>query len=118
MSITSVRTIAITLSGDEQYSIADPRLLATNTNSPGVNELKALTTGSNTVTVPAAATVPTAVTIIPPTGNTNSMTLKGVSGDTGIVMHKTVPTSIALDTTVSSFVVTCAAPVNVRFIWT
>lgn len=118
MSITSARTIGITFSGEQQYSIVDSRLNVSNTTSPGVNELKALTTGTNTITVPAAGTVPTAVTIIPPTGNTNAMTLKGASGDTGVPLHKTVPSSVSLDTTASAILVTCAAPINVRFIWT
>lgn len=53
-----------------------------------------LVTGANTIAVPAAATV---AVFIPPAGNTQTLTLKGVSGDTGVRLHKTFPTPIALD---------------------
>lgn len=118
MSITSTRSIAISFAGDQSFTVIDSRLSVVSTTSPAVEELKALTTGSNTITVPSAATTPTAVTIIPPAGNTNTLTLKGVTGDTGVVLHKTQASSIGLDTTQATLCITCAAPTNVRFIWT
>lgn len=118
MSITSVRAISIAFTGGEQYQISDSLLTATNTQSPGINQVLALTTGTNTITVPAVGLTVTAATFIPPVGNTNLMTLKGVAGDTGIALHKTNATSIAIDTTVATFVINAAAPVNLRVIWT
>ncbi len=49
----------------------------------------------------AAITVPantTAMLLIPPSGNVGTITLKGVTGDTGVLLHKTKPTCVALDT--------------------
>lgn len=45
--------------------------------------------GFTAVVPPATAT---AALIIPPTANTNGITLKGVTGDTGIPISKTQPT--------------------------
>lgn len=49
--------------------------------------------GFAAVLVPAAAT---AMLIIPPSANANAITLKGVTGDTGITLSKTMPTALAL----------------------
>jgi len=56
--------------------------------------------------------------IIPPAGNINLMTLKGVAGDTGIPLHLTNPTFIPLNTTFVSLVINAAAAiVGVRLVW-
>lgn len=117
MSTTATRTITIGLSGDvvgtEAFSAA------ANAASPGgVQAPVTLSSGNNTITVPTGGTTPTAVTIIPPVGNTNLITLKGINGDTGVPLHKTDPTSIALDSTCASFVLNAAAQiVGVRLVW-
>jgi hypothetical protein len=55
---------------------------------------------------------------VPPAGNTTNITLKGVTGDTGIQLHDTDPSSISLDAATTSFCVTCAAQITgVRFYW-
>ena len=91
---------------------------ASNTASAGTIEIKTLASGANTITVPTAGTTPTAVTIIPPAGNTTLITLKGVTGDSGVALHATDPTSIALKSTVTSFVLTAASDITgVRLIW-
>lgn len=62
------------------------------------------TTQSFTAATFAAITVPansTAMLIIPPAANVGAITLKGVTGDTGVLIHKTLPTCIALGTTPS-----------------
>lgn len=110
------RRILITYSGDvdgeQQLDAAD------NADSPAMVELKTLAIGANTITVPTAGTVPTAVTIVPPTDNTTSLTLKGVTGDTGVRLHDTDPTTIALDDSVTSFCLTAAAEIiGVRLYW-
>ncbi len=83
------------------------------------SELVALSSGANTITVPTSGSnLPTAVTIIPPAANATSITLKGVTGDTGVRIHNTDPTSIALDSSVTSFVLTAGAGINnVRLVW-
>lgn len=116
MATTSARSMTITFTGDVTQT--QPVSAANNTSSPGQVELKTLSSGANTITVPTSGTVPTAVTLIPPTGNTNLITLKGISGDTGVALHKTDPTTIALDSTVSTFVLNAAATVTgLRLIW-
>jgi hypothetical protein len=117
MATTATRKITITLSGDfvgtEQYPAAS------NAVSPGVRQLVVLASGTNTITPPLGAT-PKAVTIIPPSGNAISITLKGVAGDTGVVLHLTDPTSIALGSATNTFVLTAGSLFTnpVALIWT
>lgn len=62
----------------------------------------ATTTQSFAAATFAAIVVPTgatAVLIIPPVANAGTITLKGVTGDTGVLLNKTKPTVLALDTT-------------------
>lgn len=89
-----------------------------NTNSPGQIDIVTLTTGANTITPPTGGATTRAVTIIPPVSNTNTITLKGVTGDTGVVLHLTDPTSIGLNSSTNTFVLTAAAEiVGVRLVW-
>ena len=68
-----------------------------NGNSPCYLEAGvALVAGANTITPPTKAG---GVLIIPPAGNTIAITLKGVTGDTGIVLAKIAPTLLTFDTT-------------------
>lgn len=117
MSITSARSLTIQFTGDRTQTQTVPA--AQNAGSPGVEEIKALAIGNNVITVPAATGfVATAVTIIPPVANPNALTLKGIAGDTGIPLHKTDPTTIAIDSTVVNFSINAAAVTTVRLIWT
>lgn len=115
MSVTSNRVIGISFSGD----IDAPNLAykaAENTSAPGRIDRTDLSSGANTITVPTGFK---AVTIIPPAGNTTLITLKGVTGDTGVPLHLTDPSSIGLDSTESTFVLTAAGSITgVRLIWT
>jgi hypothetical protein len=116
MGTASARTQTITLTGD--VTATQVNSAGQNPNSPGVNELKSLAVGANTITPPSGGSTPVAVTIIPPAGNIITLTLKGVAGDTGIPLHLTDPTTIALAAGVASFVINVAsAMTGVRFIW-
>lgn len=84
-----------------------------NTNSPGSIQDYSLSLGANTITPPANAT---GCTILFPASNTVLCTLKGVTGDTGIVLHPTDPTRIGLNST-TAFVLTAATSVAIRIIW-
>ena len=77
---TSTRKVTIVYSGDVDGT--QEINAASNADSPAAVEIVTLASGSNTITVPTSGTVPTAVTIVPPTDNTTSITLKGVTGDT------------------------------------
>jgi hypothetical protein len=73
----------------------------------GVMTEVTLASGANTITVPTNAA---GCVIIPPSGNTQTLTLKGVTGDTGIALSKTNPFMLAFDSTPpASFVITAGA---------
>lgn len=116
MSTASARTQTITFTGDVTATQTNAALQ--NPNSPGVNQLLSLAVGTNTIAVPAGGATPVSVTIIPPAGNIVPITLKGVAGDTGIPLHLTDPSTIALAAGVASFVLAAGNVVTgVRFIW-
>jgi len=115
MSSISNWTATLTTIGDDPS--VKPFNAATNVNSPATDQFVNLAMGANTITAPVAA-APTRLTIQPPSGNTQLITLKGVAGDTGVPIHKTDPTSVALDSSVTTLVLNAAAIVNgVRLIW-
>lgn len=92
---------------------------ATNDTSPADMDLVTLASGANTITPPAGAT---ACTIIFPETNTGDdeelVTLKGVSGDTGVVLHPLDPTSIAINNPATTFVLTASGTLaGVRLVW-
>jgi hypothetical protein len=118
MSITSNRTVTVSFSGDITATVNQSALA--NAVSPGeANVLVSLTNGFTTVTAPViSGIVVTGLTIVPPAGNTNLITLKGITGDTGVPIHKTDPTSIALDTTFTSLgLVAVTTITGVRLVW-
>lgn len=78
-----------------------------NATSPSYDILVNLSSGANIITAPTAA-VATRCTIQPPAGNTVLLTLKGVTGDTGVPIHKTDPTSFGIDSTLVTFCLTAA----------
>ena len=113
MAVFSNRSITTGMSSDITFSRVDTA--AENATAPGVIENKNLAQGANTITVPSGSK---AVTMKPPSGNAQTITLKGVSGDTGIALHKTDPTSLGLDS-VSTFVLTAGNTVTgMVFVWT
>lgn len=115
MAVNATRSMTITYSGD--VSGTETIAAAANAVSPGQMEVKNLANGANTITPPVPA--PTGVTIVPPTGNSTSIVLKGITGDTGVRLHNTDPTTIALDSSVASFVLTAGGAIaGVRFFWT
>jgi hypothetical protein len=118
MAAQSTRVTTITFTGDVEGTQTVEA--AANTVSPAGIAIQALASGANTITVPTSTGVTvTACTIIPPSGNTTSITLKGVTGDTGIRLHNTDPTSISIYSTTTDFCLTAGAIIQgVRFIWT
>jgi len=117
MASTSNRTINFTFTGDH---VASPIIsAAANAASPaGIQAPITLASGANTITVPTGGATVTCVTIVKPAGNTQTITFKGITGDTGVALHKTDPDSISLDTTVTSFVLTAGGTITgVTLIW-
>mgnify|MGYP001327104443 CR=1 FL=1 len=116
MAVTSERLTIILFTGDVDASLEYDA--ADNAASPGQIDIITLASGANTITPPTGGSTPLAVTIVPPSGNTALITLKGISGDTGIVLHKTDPCTISLNSTTSTFVLTAASSIaGVRLIW-
>ena len=87
----------------------------TNTSSPAEIEYVTLASGANTLTKPTGARC---CTIVPPAGNTTAITLKGVTGDTGIALHLTDPAEVTMADAATSFCLTAAAELaGVRLFW-
>lgn len=117
MSVTAQRSIHIQLTGD--IEAAESYVAAVNTTSPGQIEVKQLVSGTNTITPPTSAVTARACTILPPASNTLAITLKGIGGDTGVALHPTDPTTIALNSTTGTFVLSVTTTINgTRLIWT
>lgn len=117
MAVASALTVVNNFSGELVSSLS--LAAAPNSNSPGSITVLTLASGANTITLPTGGTVVARATIHPPSGNTETITLKGVTGDTGVVLHKTDPTVIALGTTAAgTFCLTAGGTITgLRIIW-
>lgn len=118
MAVRATRNQNIVYSGDVSANLDFPA--ATNTVSPGSVTIQDLVAGANTITVPVATGVTvTSVTIVPPAGNAETIILKGIEADTGIGIHPTDPTTIALASDTATFVLDAGDAISgVRFAWT
>ncbi len=116
MAVSASRTTTITFTGD--VTGVQTVAAAVNAASPGQMDILSLTTGANTITAPTGGATPKCLTVIPPAGNTQALTLKGITGDTGVPLHLTDPSSISLAGAFVSLVINAAGPVTgVRLIW-
>lgn len=93
-----------------------------NPQSPAVVQAINLISGANTINATNCPAIATAagVFIVPPAGNGTTLTLKGVTGDTGIPIAFTgAPTMISLaNPPVSSFVLTTNSTItNLFLVW-
>ena len=115
MAVTSTRRIINRFSTDDGGITFQSVEEFENVAAPGDVDVQNLSSGANTITPPSGAK---GVTIIFPPGNEVLVTLKGVTGDTGIVLHPTAPTSIGLYSASSTFVLTAASALTgIRLIW-
>jgi hypothetical protein len=80
-----------------------PYTLVPNTASNFAVTEVTLASGANTITVPSWALM---CLIVPPTANSQTLTLKGVTGDTGIAISETLPSLLSFTTAPASFVIT------------
>ena len=114
MSITAVATMSVAYSGDEAAVGAGTTFSTTNSDAAGAGaELKNLSSGFNTVTLPTGKTV-SGVDIYKPSGNTTTITLKGVTGDTGIPLHLTKADRISFASGTTTFGLTTGGAMAVR----
>jgi hypothetical protein len=92
-----------------------------NPNSPATIQLLTLASGANTINATLCPALPQCggVVLIPPAANTIGVTLKGASGDTGIALSLTAPTTLTFTSSPpSSFVLTAANIINgFRLLW-
>ncbi len=120
MSVASTRIVTIAQVGDGlNNSLVFPA--ASNALAAGAIDIFTLS-GSTVIAFPTGGSQTQGATIIPPSGNTNTITVKGTTADVGIVIHKTDPTSLAFDTTTTtqtSIVITVnATTTGLRIVWT
>jgi hypothetical protein len=114
--ITANVSVRVTLTGDLGFD--GSFAITQNINSPGTTEVLDLTTGNNTITIPSPGTSACiGVLVIPPSGSTVVLTLKGVNGDTGFVIHPKNPSYIGVGSEVSSIVINASGAVTCRFIF-
>jgi hypothetical protein len=117
MATTSNRTISVAFTGDLISSLAFAA--AANVASPGSISILTLASGFNTITLPTGGSTVKGAIIVPPSGNTQTLTLKGITGDTGVPLHKTDPCSITFETGTTTFGLTAGGTVTgLRIIWT
>jgi hypothetical protein len=81
-------------------------LTLANATASGQELFTTLASGANSITVPSGTKW---VIIVPPAGNSTTLTFKGVTGDTGVVLHPTEPAIISLASSVSTFCLTASA---------
>jgi hypothetical protein len=116
MSVTSNRYINVAFEDDVVFDESFNAVV--NTLSPGSITLHTLSSGSNTITTPTGGSTVKAATIIPPTSNTLSLTLKGIAGDTGVVISGSEPTSIGFATAPTDFVLAAGGTITgLRIVW-
>ena len=115
----TIRMLAQTNLAGDTGTLLDYTLA--NNYSPCCVQILTLSSGANTIDATSSPMIAQAggVWIIPPSTNTQTLTLKGVTGDTGIAISKVAPTFIAFYTTPpTSFVLTAGAQITgVKLAW-
>lgn len=93
----------------------------TNSDGPLATTTQAFTAATfAAVTFPAllGSAVIKGVIIKPPTTNSGAITLKGVTGDTGIPIHATEPTMLRFaSVTATNFGILCVDATKIEFEW-
>jgi hypothetical protein len=117
MPTSATRTTTISYSGDVNGSQTLPA--AANASTPASITIHSLSIGDNTITVPTGGSTVKGATIVPPAGNAQTITLKGVGADTGIPLSKVDHTSLGFDTAPANFVLNAGGVINgLRIMWT
>jgi len=114
MAVSTTYSVAVQSTGDITYT--QTFTSAANASGSGDIDLQTLASGANTITPPNSSSK--GCLFIPPSGNVVVLTLKGVTGDTGILIHLTNPTLITVASGSTTFVINAASSVTgCRFIW-
>jgi hypothetical protein len=110
-------TLGVTFNmGNDDGTIIDTQLY--NANSVCTVQLLTI----NGFTAIDANSCPTFATsgglfIVPPTGNLSTITLKGVTADTGIPLKVSAPTFLCLPTPPTAFGITTGGSVAFKLVW-
>jgi hypothetical protein len=114
MSKTATLNFTLTVIGDgENGSYVSPPI--TNTVTPGGAEsIVELQVGFNVVTVPPGALM---AVIVPASSSANTKTMKGLTGDTGVLISPNLPTLLALPANTASFGLTSAGAEALTIYW-
>lgn len=109
---TASSTVSVTVTGDGLNLTESD----TNTNSASATAPTSATlaNGFNTVSVPAGVI---GVLIKPPPTSAIALTLKGITGDTGVPISPSTPTYLALPAGTGSFGVTANGVVTLLLAW-
>lgn len=86
MAKTATTSVQVSVSGDGYQTSSTGPLYSdvqTNTGASTPSSVTLATATFLALTIPATAT---AITIVPPANNTATLTLKGITGDTGLVL--------------------------------
>lgn len=118
-------TGVINISGNMTGGASGQRTFSTSipiTAGVDATQVISLSSGANTVTVPTGATVcviwgPNATNPQPNPASTVTLTLKGVTGDTGISLSAAYPVVIPFGTTPASFVITASGSAIVEVLF-
>jgi len=117
MSTSAQRVTTVQFTGDVTFPLT-PTPTANNPTSPASEILMSLSAGDNVIAIPTTGAPAAAVMILKPSGNNIVLKLKGIAGDTGVLLHKTDYDIISLDPTAVSFIINAASQVNgVRLVW-
>jgi len=83
-------------------------IVTSNPTSTDAVSVTSFSTGFTSVTIPTNAI---GVVIVPPAGNAQTLTLKGITGDTGITIHPVNPTLVNFATGTTTFGITVGGTV-------
>lgn len=108
-SSTTTKTSVATGIGGGNASLNWGPYTTTNTNPPGAMPIFNLAAGDNTIQVPAGTQT---ISFAMPSGNTNLVKWKVVAGDSGIPLLKNGSASVDVDSSLTSFILNAAGPVN------
>src|SRR6266446_2178447 len=120
MAFTSTFNGTVTLaSTDESMNESKGVHFANNTTSIAQSDVVDLANGFNAITVPVSTGLTVKGVILqPPPTNAIALTLKGVTGDTGIALSKLNPTVLAFETAPATIgITTGAALTGFRIYW-
>lgn len=110
-------TLGVTFNmGSDDATVIDTQLY--NANSVCTVQLLTIN-GFATIDATTCPTFATSggVFIVPPTGNLSTITLKGVTGDTGIPLKVSAPTFLCLPTPPTAFGITTGGSVAFKLVW-